>query len=132
MSQVSEDKRSLPRLLCDEYFSDCRVEIQGEVYKVTSVNFHHRGMALFCANRLPQFKQALLSFEYNSPDLQVTIRNLEFNLTHALDMDVGSQYGVAFNQDSLRNTQVEQNLKAIEQRLSINDPGPDRYGLFEV
>ncbi len=132
MSQDYKDKRSLPRLLCDEYFSDCSIEVDGSTHKVTSVNFHHRGMALFTSDRLPEFKHALLSFEYTSPDLKIAIQRLEFTVTHALDMDVGSQYGIAFNYDSMQGTQMEDNLKAIEKRLTINDPGPDRYGLFDL
>lgn len=132
MSQDFKDKRSLPRLLCDEYFSDCSVSINGVTHTVSSINFHHRGMALFSANRLPDFKQATLSFDYKSPDVQISIQNLEFTLTHAVDMDVGSQYGLAFNYDTVAGTQLEANLKAIEKQLSVNDPGRDRYGLFDL
>ena len=126
-----EDKRELPRLLCNNRFINCRIEGNERTYCVTAVNFHHRGISLFSDDPLAGIMKAALSFDYQSDNNHIiSIIGIPLTIVYANETDIGAQYGCKFDLSTVLPG-VVQTLQAIETALQQEQNTDDRYGLFE-
>ncbi len=134
MNQENENKRYLPRLLCNDNFSDCLISIMGKSYKATPINFHHCGIALYTISPIPKSDAAKLTISFQSSDGRILISDLPIRIAHANEMDIGCQYGISFQADKIQDIDsyidVEEKLITIEAALATQNQSADRYGLF--
>ncbi len=126
MSTSASEKRTLPRLLCRDHFSNCAITINKETVDCTPVNFHREGMAIFTPDPLAESDQGCLSFTY---DNRLQIASIVVQIIHVHEIDVGCQYGLWFNPSELAPETALQ-LANIELELTQTNNTADRYGLF--
>ena len=125
------EKRNLPRLLCDDNFSQCIVIFKESNTPAQAINFHHRGIALYTPTPLQNVESADISFIYAYDDEKITITGLPIRFVHINEMDVGCQYGASFQTKDAQHSAIIEKLKRIEHFLKIHNETNDRYGLFE-
>ncbi len=123
------EKRQLVRLLCNEDFSSSRLNYEGTVFILQSINFHHQGMGLFDSNRLPDEKQCTISFSYKDNDELIEIHELPCIVLHSHETDTGNQYGIQFITETM-TPDVFNKLLSIEASLLAQEDIGDRYGLY--
>ncbi len=122
------EKRELARLLCPPAFSNCQLDIDGELFEADSINFNRNGLGIFVNGRLPDAEGGLVSFQFEREDRElVMISGLPFKLVYANETEVGSQYGLKFESGSV-NDDVREALREIEIELE-RQATMNRYGL---
>ncbi len=126
--KTKPDKRLLPRHLCTDKFSNSLLEYESESVQIQSINYNHRGIALFSMNPLPKLDACHISFSYSTGNKTLRIERLPCFFRHVNEMDIGSQYGIEF--DLVTGHSFKHLLLEIEQRLEENVNNGDRYGLF--
>ncbi len=131
MNKIDAEKRKLPRLLCDDNFSQCVVIVKDDSIPVQAINFHRRGIALYTPTPLPNVKSAKISFIYRYDEEEIHILELPFRFAHINEMDVGCQYGACFQTKDSQQEFITEKLIEIEKLLKENSNTNDRYGLFE-
>lgn len=131
MNKSNTEKRELPRLLCDDNFSQCVVIVKEDNIPVQAINFHHRGIALYTATPLPNVETANFSFIYQYGEEEIHIMELPIRFVHVNEMDIGCQYGACFQVNNPEHEPITEKLKRIEKILETNSKTNDRYGLFE-
>ena len=125
----TREKRELPRLLCNEGFSDSELAIDNIIHSFQSINYNRKSIGLFGSIRLPEISQCKISFSYKSKGTEINIKALPCILARSVETEVGSQYGLQF-QDNLINKETTDKLIEIEDLLLKQEKNGDRYGLF--
>jgi hypothetical protein len=113
---TSNEKRQFPRYLCPDEFSDTVLYLAGHIYTLVSVNFNHRGMALYSHQRLPETTACYLSFQYRLEHQLIVINQLPSIICYRVETEVGHQYGIKFDRSQL-NEDYQTQLLQIEQHL---------------
>jgi hypothetical protein len=135
-NESSLEKRQIERLLCDNNFSDCRLQYTDSSLKFQAINFHHQGIGIFGSQRLPLDQPLTLSFIYENLEdenkqagnKKIEINEIPCRVSHRQEMDVGNQYGIEFICEEITLEAINY-LQEIETLLKKKDNG-DRYGLF--
>lgn len=117
MSQTGSEKRQLPRLLCADGFSGCRIEAHGDTFDLDSLNYTREGIALFRPQALPDFESFTLSFSYQMGAEMVAIQQLPCTLVHMMDEEGGVIYGATFDLPACSPEQID-DLIRIEEHMA--------------
>ncbi len=121
-----DDKRRLPRYLCSELFSDTVMHFMGDIHVMVSVNFNHKGIALYSPNRLQEQSECYLSFQYNLDNRLIVLNQIPAIIRYRFETEVGHQYGIQFNIEQFRDLDLDK-LKQIEHDLASHQSIEDRW-----
>ena len=92
-----------------------------------SINFNRNGIGIFISERLPGFNRGEISFSYLMDDEEIEIHRLPFLLVYANETEVGAQYGLKFELETVAPDILDQ-LRQIEAALGQASTA-NRYGL---
>jgi len=123
---MDNERRSLPRYLCSDDFSDSQLIIDGQNFQLMSINYNRRGIALYADRPLPINNKAQITFSFKAGDVSYEIIDLNCTIRHRLEADIGNQYGIEF---SNTDGKASATLTAIESILASLSDDEDRYGL---
>jgi len=121
------EKRQLQRLLCSENFSNCLLKMGDTKEIAKSINYNRNGIGIFVNERLPRFNRGEISFSYLDGDGEIEIHGLPFLLVYVNETEVGAQYGLKFELETVTQQTLDQ-LRQIETALSL-EANTNRYGL---
>ncbi|MFT4764218.1 MAG: hypothetical protein ACI9OH_001312 [Oleispira sp.] len=128
----SLEKRQLPRLLCDDNFSFCRLNYSDDSYILQSINYHHQGIGLFCSDRLPIDEKCTINFFYKNDSANIEISELPCIVLRRHETDAGNQYGIEFRLDNIKPEMLAQLMKVEHYLLLQQNDSDDRYGIFSL
>ena len=129
---MSKERRTLPRYLCTEHFSESSLRIEGNSFILMSINFNRSGIALFTDKMLPQQNNARISFEFTDGKSILKISELPCIIRHRHETEVGHQYGIQFELIQPSADSMKEQLHNIELALAKNANDEDRYGLHNL
>lgn len=128
-SNAIHERRLLPRLLCNQYFSRVVLTFPHTMLEADAINFNYLGIGLFGAERLPADSTCNVNFHYVDNLHSMEFKNISSIVIYKNETEVGCQAGLRFDYDALDAMQKAQlqKLHDIVQALQLNG----RYGLWE-
>lgn len=124
-----EERRSIPRYLCSDDFSDSQVTINSQVFNLISTNFNRNGLALYASERLPEGKSCSVSFSFEYGEGTIQLRDVPSEIRHRHETEVGCQYGIKFLTENSTDDAQFNLLILVEEFLEASSDNTDRYGL---
>lgn len=114
--QNFHEKRTLPRLLCDESFSPVTLRFGSQCIIVNGINFNYLGLGLFGPDRLPAEQHCQLDFSYCNAESIALFSALPAIVVFSSHTEVGCQIGIHFDEQKISPEDTRQ-LRQLHQLL---------------